>query len=385
MAESAPCTDLMELLPEELAEFLVRLGQPAYRARQVFAWLHRGASFAEMSDLPRFLRERLSREARAGTLELAARQVAPDRATKLGLRTLDGHLIETVLMPYARRTTVCVSSQIGCAYGCQFCATGQQGLVRSLRAGEIVAQAVRAQVLARPARVSNVVFMGMGEPLANYDAVLRAVRLLNHPWGLHIAARHIAVSTCGLPEQMRRLAGEGLQLALAVSLHAGSDEVRSQLVPINRRYPIAEVVQAAREYADQTGRKVAFEYVVMPGLNDDAEQARKVAQLLRGMPAMVNLIAQNPTSGEGKRACAEAAAGRPDARAAARSTGSGSPLHAKAGHPERSRGAAAFASLLRSQGLEVAVRRSRGGAVLGACGQLRRSPLGARRAPTRPP
>jgi 23S rRNA (adenine2503-C2)-methyltransferase len=338
MAESPPTTDLLGLLPEELAEFLSRLDQPAYRARQVFAWLHRGASFCEMSDLPRALRERLSRQAQAGTLELTLQQTALDRTVKLGLRTADRHLVETVLMPYARRTTVCVSSQIGCAYGCQFCATGQQGLVRSLSAGEIVAQVVRAQALARPLRVSNVVFMGMGEPLANYEAVVRAVRLINHPWGLHIAARHIAISTCGLPEQMRRLAGEGLQLALAVSLHAGTDQVRNRLVPINRRYPIAEVVQAAREYATRTGRKVAFEYVVVPGVNDGPEEARGVARLLREMPAMVNLIPRSPTSGVG-------------------STDPGA--------------VAAFAVLLRSHSLEVAVRQSRGAAVRGACGQLR--------------
>jgi len=337
MSGSTTPTDLTALLPEELTEFMARLGQPGYRARQVFCWLHRGASFAGMSDLPRPLRDRLSQEARAGTLALVARQTAPDGATKLGLRAADGHLIETVLMPYARRTTVCVSSQIGCAYGCVFCATGQQGLTRSLSAGEIVEQVVRAQGLARPRRVSNVVFMGMGEPLANYDAVMRAVRLLNHPWGLRIAARHVALSTCGLPEEIRRLASEDLQVALAVSLHAGDDEVRSQLVPINRRHPIAEVVRAARDYARQTGRKVAFEYMVAAGLNDTPDQARRVAELLTGMPAMVNVIPQNPT-GQG---------GEPDARAAR-----------------------AFAGLLRSHGLEVAVRRSRGGQILGACGQL---------------
>jgi len=330
--------DLLGLLPERLVALLAELGQPAYRARQVFAWLHRGAGFQDMTDLPASLRRRLAETSTAGTLRVAARQTAPDGAAKFGFTTADDNLIESVLIPHPRRTTVCVSSQIGCAVGCQFCATGQQGLVRDLTAGEIVEQVVRVQQAALPHRVTNVVFMGMGEPLANYDAVVRAVRLLNHPWGLHIAARHIAISTCGLPAQIIRLAAEGLQLGLAISLHAATDEMRDRLVPINRRHPIADVLQAAREYACRTGRKVSFQWVVVPGVNDTSDQARRLGRLLRGLPAMVNLIPENPTGGSGT----------PDARAAL-----------------------AFARLLRGQGIEVAVRRSRGTEVLGACGQLR--------------
>jgi len=328
----------MGLAPDELELFLRGLGEPRYRARQVMAWLHRGAALADMSDLPLPLRQHLAQQARAGSLQLEVEARARDGASKLALRTADGHLVESVVIPHPRRTTVCVSSQIGCAYRCRFCATGQQGLTRDLSAGEIVEQVVRAQQGVHPARVSNVVFMGMGEPLANYYAVVRAVRLLNHPWGLHIGARHIAISTCGLPDQIRRLAGEGLQLALAVSLHAATDEVRSQLVPVNRSHPIAQVMSAARDYGDRTGRKVAFQYVVVPGLNDTPGQGRRLAELLKGLPAMVNLIPQNPINGFG----------RPDARAASN-----------------------FARLLRERGVEVAIRKSRGAEVLGACGQLR--------------
>jgi len=291
-----------------------------------------------MTDLPRSLRTKLASVASASTLQLAQRDAAPDGAAKFAFHSEEGQVIESVLIPHLGRTTVCVSSQIGCAYGCQFCATGQHGLVRSLTAGEIVEQVIRVQRECRPARVTNVVFMGMGEPLANYDAVLRAVRLLNHPCGLHISARRIAISTCGLPEQIRRLAGEGLPLALAISLHAATDEVRDRFIPINRTHPVSEVIAAAREYARRTGRKVAFQYVVVPGLNDTAQQARRLAALIRGFPAMVNVIPRNPVSDSAP----------PDARAAVR-----------------------FARLLEEQGAAATVRRSRGAEVLGACGQLR--------------
>jgi len=330
--------DLLAMLPDELALFLRDLGQPSYRARQLFRWLHRGATFDDMTNLPTPLRARLAQLASPGTMRPAEEHSAPDGAVKFALRARDGHLVETVLIPHARRTTVCVSSQIGCAYRCRFCATGKQGLTRNLTPGEIVEQVVRVQQLSSPKRVTNVVFMGMGEPLANYDPVVKAVRLLNHPHGLNIGARHIAVSTCGLPDRIRRLASEGLQVALAISLHAATDELRTQLVPVNRKHPIAEVISAARDYTDRTGRKVAFQYVVAPGINDTLDQGRRLAALVRGLPCMINLIPHNPPSDPS----------RSDPRAAAR-----------------------FARLLRARGIPVAVRRSRGAEALGACGQLR--------------
>jgi 23S rRNA (adenine2503-C2)-methyltransferase len=330
--------ELLGLLPEELELLLRGLGQPAYRARQLFSWLHRGASFAEMSDLPQALRTRLAELATVGSLEIAETRTASDGAAKFALRTADTHLVESVLIPHTDHVTVCVSSQIGCAFGCSFCATGQQGLTRNLTAGEIVEQVVRVQRARPERRVRNVVFMGMGEPLANYPAVVKAIRLLNDPHGLQIGARHIAVSTCGLPEQIRRLAREHLQIGLSISLHAPTDDVRNKLVPINRTHPLSQVMTAARVYAEVTGRKIAFAYVVIPGLNDTVLQARQLARLIRGIPAMVNLIPQNPTPGVGE--------------------------------PDRAP-AQAFANLLKQHGVEVAVRRSRGAEVLGACGQLR--------------
>jgi 23S rRNA (adenine2503-C2)-methyltransferase len=338
MDVGGPKLSLMGMPPEELAGVLAPLGQPSYRARQLFYWLQRGVSFDEMTDLPQELRAQLHDLAQTSSLEEAAEERAPDGAVKFAFRTADGHVVESVLIPHSRRTTVCVSSQIGCAFGCRFCATGKRGLVRDLAAGEIVEQVVRVQARCQPDRVSNVVFMGMGEPLANYGSVVRAVRVLNQPGGLHIGARRIAISTCGLPEQMRQLAAEGLQVALAVSLHAATDAIRNELVPINRTHPIAEVVAAASDFARRTGRKVAFQYVVVPGLNDTRGQARRLVEIARGLPYMVNVIPRNPTSGFEE----------PDDGAAAR-----------------------FARRLRRLGVEVAVRRSRGAEVLGACGQLR--------------
>jgi 23S rRNA (adenine2503-C2)-methyltransferase len=337
--------DLLSLSAQDLELFVLALGQPAYRVAQIFAWLHRGASIDEMTNLPQPVRGRIKDLAVAGTLARVETRVAPDGTAKFAFRTWDEHVVESVFIPHADHNTVCVSSQIGCAYGCPFCATGQQGLVRSLTAGEIVEQVVRVQREQGTRRVRNVVFMGMGEPLANYQAVLRAVRLLNQAGGLHIGARHIAISTCGLPAEIRELAGEGLQLNLSISLHGATDEVRSQLVPVNRTHPLAEVMEAARHYARVTGRKVSFEYTVVPGVNDSAEQAKLLAGLVRGLPAMVNVIPRNPRAGGGA--------------------------------PE-TRPAQTFAAQLRELGLEVAVRHSRGAEVVGACGQLREE-IGARR------
>jgi 23S rRNA (adenine2503-C2)-methyltransferase len=336
MASHQDRIDLLGLLPTELEPVLQSLGEPAYRARQLFSGLHRGADLSALTDLGKDLRRRLADLATAGTLRLATREEALDGAVKYGFQTADAHLVETVLIPHGARSTLCLSSQIGCAFACAFCATGREGLIRSLRPGEMVEQAVRVQENVTP-RVGNIVFMGMGEPLANYEAVLKAVRLLNCEGGLHIGARHLAISTCGLPDQIRRLAGEGLQVGLAVSLHAATDAVREQLIPLGRTHPIADVISAVRFFAEHTGRKVVFQYVVIPGLNDTPGQSRRLSQLLRGLSCMVNLIPQNPVEG----------AGRVDA----------GPAHR-------------FAHLLREAGLEVAVRRSRGGHVLGACGQL---------------
>ena len=324
--------------PEELETLVGAYGEPAYRGRQVFEWIHRRGVLSpqDMTNLPGRLRERLV----SSRSEEVRRLVSVDGLTsKLLLRLHDGQLIEAVEMnTESGRKTICVSTQAGCAMGCVFCVTGQFGFARNLEAGEVVEQVLRFATPERP--VTNVVFMGMGEPLANYDETLRAIRLLTHPRGLHLGARRITLSTSGLVPQMRQLASEGLQIGLAVSLHAPNDELRSSLMPINRRWPIAEVVAAADHYADVTGRRVSYEYTLMDGVNDSDELAIQLVELLQGRLCHVNLIPLNPTE---------------DAS-----------LHASTAQR-----ALAFERRLRDGGIPATIRVNRGRDILAACGQLR--------------
>ncbi|MGH2517137.1 MAG: 23S rRNA (adenine(2503)-C(2))-methyltransferase RlmN, partial [Ktedonobacterales bacterium] len=299
-ASAAPRADLLGMTPDETATWLAERGQPAFRARQLVGWLYGSLApdFASMRTLPQALRERLNREASiAGPrvrTELAARD---GRTRKVLLELGDGRLIETVLMLYPAsaegraRATVCVSTQAGCAYGCTFCATGQMGFDRHLTAGEIVAQVVHfARELRREPwqapdgqridRVTNLVFMGMGEPLHNYDNTLKAVRILNMPEGLNIGARHMTISTVGLVPGILRLTEEPLQLNLAISLHAPNNAMRLRTMPVTRKYPIEAVLDACMTYAARTNRQVTFEYVLLAGVNDAPEPAREGAALL---------------------------------------------------------------------------------------------------------
>jgi 23S rRNA (adenine2503-C2)-methyltransferase len=325
---------------DELAALLASWGEPAYRARQVWSGLYgRRAPLEELTDLGRPLRSRL-----ADALPLAL--TACHTSTADGGETLKwlwegggGASVETVLMRYPGRATVCVSTQAGCAMGCTFCATGQAGFERHLSVGEIVEQVARAQH-AGPPRVGNVVFMGMGEPLANYDATWAAVVRLHDDLG--ISARHITVSTVGVVPGIRRLAAERLPVTLAVSLHAPDDALRDELVPLNRRYPLDDVLAAAEEYLAASGRRLSFEYAMIGGVNDAPAQADALARRLRGFSpaAHVNLIPLNPTPGFG----------------------------APASPPGR---VAAFAERLRAGGVAATVRRNRGTEIDAACGQLR--------------
>jgi 23S rRNA (adenine2503-C2)-methyltransferase len=328
------------LLPDELERLLVGWGEPAYRARQIFLNVHRRGVLdpRDMTDVPRALRDRL---AGAGSQEVRRLQSIDGLTTKLLLRLHDGQEIEAVEMNTALdggRRTICVSTQAGCAMGCVFCVTGQFGFARNLEAGEVVEQVLRFNSPARP--VTNVVFMGMGEPLANYAETLRAIRLLVHPDGLRLGARRITLSTSGLVPEMRRLAEEGLQIGLAISLHAPNDELRSSLMPVNRRWPIADVLGAADNYVNRTGRRVSFEYTLMAGVNDSDALADDLARLLRRRLCHVNLIPLNPTDDP--------------------------TLHAST--TER---ALAFEARLRAAGVAATIRINRGRDILAACGQLR--------------
>ena len=327
------------------------MGEPPYRARQVFewAWKHLVRDFSAMTNLPVPLRERLSREFVIGAATPGATLMDAEEGTEKVLLTLrDGEAIETVLMRDDDRRTVCVSTQVGCPIGCAFCATGRMGFRRDLSPGEIALQVLffAAKLKAEGQRVTHVVLMGMGEPLLNHDATLKAIRNLNHPWGLNLGARRFTVSTVGIVPGILRLAEEGLQLNLAISLHAPWDDLRAELVPAARKYPIADVLAAAGEYVCATKRRVTYEYVLLYGVNDSPAAARALAELLRGRLAHVNLIPFNP------------APGLPFKRP---------PL----------RRVEAFKRELLRRGIDVTVRYSRGVRIQAGCGQLRAARLGA--------
>ncbi len=291
---------LYDLERTALQALLREWGQPSYRADQLWEWLyvHLADAFDQMTNLPQALRERLAAETAIGAPEVVDTVRSPDGRTRkdlLGLR--DGEMVEAVLMRYESRNTACISTQVGCAMGCPFCATGQMGFRRDLTAGEIVAQALHfARILeAEGERLTNVVLMGMGEPLANYEASLSAIRRLIDPEGFRLGQRHITLSTVGLVPGIRRLAAEGLQITLAVSLHAATDHLRDQLVPVNRRYGLDALFEACAYYIERTGRRVSFEWALIEDVNDSPGQAQALADRLRGLLAHVNLIPLNPS------------------------------------------------------------------------------------------
>src|SRR5215813_6313935 len=297
--------NLYEMSHDEIAALLKGWGQPAYRARQIVEWLykHKVASIEAMTNLPKALRDQLAAETRIGVMEPVSEQLSSDGQTVKRLFKLpDGQLIESVLMEYDDgRRTACISTQAGCAMGCVFCATGQMGFARNLTSGEIVEQTIyfARELESQGDRLSNVVLIGMGEPLHNYDHTLRAIRTMNDPNGLGIGQRHLTLSTVGLVPAIRRYADEDLQAGLAVSLHAATDEERSKLLPINRKYPILEVIDAVKYYVAKTGRRVTFEWALIRNENDSVEQARQLGRLLQGLLCHVNLIPLNPTGGYG--------------------------------------------------------------------------------------
>jgi 23S rRNA (adenine2503-C2)-methyltransferase len=297
-------TNLYDLDMEELAALLHEMGQPEFRARQLWQWLYVrfGVDFEQMSNLPQSLRQALAANTYLEPLHPAVSQASSDGQTqKVLFRLADGQFVETVLMGYERRRTVCISTQAGCAMGCVFCATGQMGFKRNLSVGEIVAQVLyyARELAKRQERVTNVVFMGMGEPLHNYANTMAAVDRLSDPAGLNLGARKMTISTVGLVPAIRRYADEQRQTPLAISLHAATDEERDKLLPVNRKWPLAELMDACRYYVEKTGRRLTFEWALIAGENDTVEQARALGELVRGMLAHVNLIPLNPTAGYG--------------------------------------------------------------------------------------
>jgi len=299
---------LSDMLPHELREHLT----PAYRAEQVFTWLHRDGvhDFDLMTNLPRDLRTSLSERFGIASCTVARKQTSGDGTTKFLFRLHDDAHVESVIMRYSHGISICVSTQAGCRMGCKFCATGGQGFTRNLSAGEIASQVYAAQRELLPPlslrdispkggdnkelnKITHIVLMGMGEPLDNYDNTLRFLRLITHPKGQNISQRRISLSTCGLVPQIERLATEGLGVTLSVSLHAPNDDLRDTIMPINRRYPIAQLLAACKAYTETTGRRMSIEYAMLRGVNDTPAHARELAALLQGMLCHVNLIPAN--------------------------------------------------------------------------------------------
>lgn len=335
--------DLKSMTPEEISGVLKELGAPSFRGKQVFSWLHKGAaSFEEMSDLPKALREQLGERCFITVPKVARKQVSrQDGTIKYLWELADGNCIESVLMRYHHGNTVCISSQVGCRMGCAFCASTIAGKVRDLTPAEMLDQVLFTQ-LDSGLEISNIVLMGIGEPMDNLDNVLRFLQLVNHPGGMNIGMRHISLSTCGVVPGIRRLAQLKTQLTLSVSLHAPDGETRSKIMPVNRAYPVEELFAACHDYFRETGRRISFEYAMIDGVNDRDWQADLIASRIKGMPGHVNLI----------------------------------PLNDVVESPFKPSGRiAAFQRRLESHGVTATVRRSLGGDIDASCGQLRRKAM----------
>lgn len=336
-------TDLKSQTPEELTQTLKELGEPAFRGKQVFSWLHKGVtSFDEMTNLSKTLREKLAASCFITAPKIARKQSSKlDGTIKYLWKLEDGNCIESVFMQYRHGNTVCISSQVGCRMGCAFCASTVAGKVRDLRPSELLDQVIFTQLDAR-LPVSNIVLMGIGEPMDNLDNIVKFLELVNHPDGLNVGMRHISLSTCGIVPGIERLAELNLQLTLSVSLHAPDNETRSKIMPVNRAYDVEKLFDACHKYFEKTGRRISFEYAMIDGVNDQDWQADLIAKKLRGMPGHMNLI----------------------------------PLNDVVESPFKpSRRTAAFQKRLESHGLTATVRRSLGGDIDASCGQLRRKAL----------
>lgn len=338
-------TDLKSLDWEELQEFTEKAGQKAFRSKQLYQWMHRqlASSFDEMTNLSKDFREELKKHCVLCSAVTVQRQISSDGTSKFLMELSDGNHIESVLMKYKHGNSVCISTQAGCRMGCQFCASTVGGLIRSLRPSEMLDQVYEIQRITKE-RVSNVILMGIGEPLDNYENVMKFIRMLSDEHGLNISQRNITLSTCGLVEQMERLAEEELAITLAVSLHAPNDMLRRKMMPIANKYPVSEIIESCHNYIRKTNRRVTFEYSMIAGKNDSPEEARELSSLLKGMNCHVNLIPLNPVEGRlGQRS--------------------------ERNHIEE------FKGILEKNHINVTVRREMGRDIDAACGQLRNKQL----------
>lgn len=335
-------SDIKSKTLQELQLEFADLGLPKFRAGQVYRWLHRGVrDFSEMSDLSKGLRESLAQNYEIAFAETEWKQVSQkDGTIKYLFRLNDGEHVESVLMKYHHGYSVCISTQVGCKMNCSFCATGKSGFARDLTASEILSQ-VQSASLDIGERISNIVLMGMGEPLDNYENVLRFLELVTSPEGMNVGMRHISLSTCGIVDKIYDLAGRKLQLTLSVSLHAPNDEIRDRTMPVNRIWNVEDLLKACRYYSDTTGRRISFEYAMIRGVNDMDGCAKELAGRLKGILAHVNLIPVNDVTGTG---------------------------YQKSGLDRQRR----FISILESHGVTATVRRTLGSDIEASCGQLKR-------------
>lgn len=335
--------DIKSLELAELTEAMVQMGQPKFRGKQVYSWLHekRVESFDEMSNLPAAFRQQLAQNYYINSLSIIRKLTSKiDGTQKYLLRLKDNNCVEAVLMKYKYGNSVCISTQVGCRMGCKFCASTLAGLVRSLEPSEMLDE-IYTVTRDSGQRVSNVVLMGIGEPFDNYDNVMKFLHILSSPEGYNLSLRHLSLSTCGLVDRIYQLAEEKVGLTLSISLHAPNDEIRSQTMPINKRYPIDELLEACRYYFNKTGRRISFEYALIEGVNDEVRHANELADRLRGMSAHVNLIPVNPVKERGF----------------------------KRGSRQRIE---AFQKALEARGVNATIRRELGADINAACGQLRR-------------
>lgn len=333
---------------KDMENWLLENGEKKFHAQQIFRWLYgkRVANFADMSNLSLPLREKLKANFTFGELEKVTEQISKDGTRKFLFRLFDGQLVESVLMVFDYGYSACLTSQVGCNMGCTFCASGLLKKQRNLQAGEIVAQAYTLQrALDREGqRLGNLVLMGIGEPFDNYDNVMKALSVINHPYGLAIGARHITISTCGVVPMIKRFAKEGVQYNLAISLHASNDELRSRLMPIDRAFPLPMLMEALDEYASMSNRRLTFEYLLLNGINDNEQNAEELKELLRGRNAYINLIPYNSVSENSYETSTVKRTLR-------------------------------FYDMLKKRGVAVTLRQKKGDDIDAACGQLRANNL----------
>lgn len=333
--------NLKDFTFDELNEFILSLGEKSFRTGQIYSWLHSGVeSFDEMSNLSKDFRAKLSTVATVGGLKPIRHLVSRDGTEKILWELADGETVETVVMQYKHGNSVCISTQVGCRMGCKFCASTIGGKIRDLSAGEILDEVIFAQKVTGK-KISNIVLMGIGEPLDNYDNVIKFLRNVGDSRGINIGYRHISLSTCGIVPKIYKLAEEKFPITLSVSLHAADDETRCGIMPVNKSYKIDELIKACRAYIEKTGRRISFEYAMIAGVNDTTETAEKLHRLLKGMLCHVNLIPVNTVKESGMSRSSEKAIYK-------------------------------FKAMLEAKGLNVTVRRELGSDISASCGQLRR-------------